>query len=821
VISDSPMSGSPTIVDPKKLKPIELWTTEIAYAEQELKKFHERARACVRRYVDERDALDAPNKWFNLFYANTKIMKAALYAQLPKPEVQRKFIDYNDQLARVAANMLQRAITPDGDDPRDLFDSTMRHVALDRLVSGLGQAWCRLETDTEDAELILEGQYQSAGEGLEGANDHHNAPLYSGFKTGPAPDEGQQQLPGMEAAGTPPSGTPGGAPPQPGGDAGAPPVPGVPPGAPVPGMEAVAAQDQTILKFKRITDQRVAVDYVYWEDFIWSPCRVWEERRWVGRKVYMDRDQLKKRFGEEKGGKVPLNHRPQNMNLNTYPGGVVPVNQAIQMACVFEIWDRVHRKVIWMSKDMPEVLDEKDDFLNLVGFEPCPRPLFANISTSNTVPRPDYYLVQDQYNELDQVNNRISMLVKACKVVGVYDQAATGIQRMLLEGTDNTLIPVDNWAMFAEKGGVKGQVDWLPLEQIVNALQRLYEAREGIKAQIYEITGIADIVRGASKASETLGAQEIKAKFASVRIKDTQDEVARFAAELLRIKAEIQVKHFDPELLIRKSNIMRTDDADLAQEAVELLQSEEGFEWRIVVTSDQIAQTDYAMEKADRIELLTSVSGYLSTSGELIASKPEVAPLLIGILKWAIAGFKNARDIEGMLDRALDDMIKNPPEPQPDPAAEQAKAEMAMAQQEHQMKMQEMQSKIQLKQQEMQLKIQAKLKEMEMADAQGRQELQMEVQRMQMELMMAQQEHSFKMQALREENDMKMQTMEREASLKSSIAAQQGAMQMRQAHVQGLIKTRQMQDQGAQKVQNMRAEAKARPKPATKPATRH
>jgi hypothetical protein len=804
MISDSPSSGSPSIVDPSKLGPRELWTTEIAYAEQELKKFHERARTVVRRFVDERDALDAPMKWFNLFYANTKIMKAALYSQLPKPEVKRKFIDYNDQLARVAANMLQRAIQPDGDDPRDLFDPTMRHVSLDRLVSGLGQAWCRLETDTEDAELILEGLNQSVGEGLEGANDHHNSPLFSGFKTGPAPDEGQPaqgMVPGVPVA-------PGMDPAAAGGVGGPPGGPGMPDpamaGAPGAGPQSPAApaQAQTILKYKRITDQRVAIDYVYWEDFLWSPCRVWEERRWVGRRVYMDRPQLIKRFGEEKGKKVPLNHRPSNMNLNTYPGGVVPVNQAVQMACVYEIWDRIHRKVIWLSKDMPEVLDEKDDFLNLVGFEPCPRPLLANISTSNTVPRPDYYLVQDQYNELDQVNNRISMLVKACKVVGVYDQAATGIQRMLLEGTDNTLIPVDNWAMFAEKGGVKGQVDWLPLEQVVNALQRLYEAREGIKAQIYELTGIADIVRGASKASETLGAQEIKAKFASVRIKDTQDEVARFAAELLRIKAEIMVKHFDPELLIRKSNIMRTDDADLALEATELLQSEEGFEWRITVTADQLAQTDYAMEKADRIELLTSVSGYLQTAAEMIQGMPQSGPLLVGLLKWTVAGFKGAREIEGMLDKALDELIKAPPEEQPDPEAERAKAEMEMAQQEHQLRMQELQAKIAAKQQETQLKIQAKIKEMELADAQGRQEIQMEIQRMHMELMQSQQEHQFKMMQMREEHDMKRQQMQID-----------GAMKAQQTREQGLIKTRQAQESGQVKIQQMRAEAKARPKP--------
>jgi hypothetical protein len=777
-------SGSPTIVDPAKLEPHELWITEINYAEQELKKFHERGRKTVRRYIDERDAMDAPQKWFNLFYANTKIMKAALYAQIPQPEVKRKYLDYQDQLGRVAALMLQRSIMPDGDDPRDMFDATMRHVTLDRIVSGLGVAWCRLETDTEDTELILEG-IQSVGEGLESPDDHHQAPLFSGFKTGPAPDEGMGAPP---MAGGPPAQP--GSPPPPGGSPGAAPMPGMVPG----GVQPPPAQAPVVLKYKRITDQRVALDYVYWEDFLWSPCRVWEERRWVGRIVYMDQAQCIKRFGDKKGKEIPLNHRPMNLNLNTYPGGIVPVNQAIKQAKIYEIWDRIHRKIIWLTKDLPGLLDEKDDFLNLVGFEPCPKPLLANITTSNTVPRPDYYMTQDQYQELDNVNNRISNLVRACKVAGVYDQSATGIQRLLQEGVDNILVPVENWAMFAEKGGVKGQVDWLPLEQIVNALQRLYEAREGIKAQIYEITGIADIVRGASKASETLGAQEIKAKFASVRIKDTQDEVARFASELLRIKAEIQVKHFDPEILIRKSNIMRTDDAQMAQEAVELLQSEEGFEWRILVTSDQLAQTDYSMQKQDRVDMLESVAGYLEKIGPMMMQMPQSAPLFVGILKFAVAGFKGAREIEGMLDKELDAMLKKPPQPKPDPEAEKLKAEMQMAQEEHQMKMQEMQAKIQLKQQELQMKIEAKQQEMQMAQAEHQQELQFEIQKMQMELMMMRQEHALEMQQM----------------------MQEGEMQARQMAEQGALKAQQAQMQGAVKVQNMKAQAAAKPKPATR-----
>lgn len=789
MISDSPSSGTPTIADPKKLTPRELWSTEIAYAEQELKKFHERGRKVVRRFLDERDAIDATHKWFNLFYANTKIMRAALYSQIPKPEVKRKFLDYNDDIARVAANILQRAISPDGDDPRDLFDAAMRHVASDRLVSGLGQVWCRLETDTEDAELIIES-VPSVGEGLLGEQDHHNSPINSGFATGPSPDQP------MSPPGAIPEGPPGAVPPGP--TAGVPPgMPsGMPPGPPMGGMpppvQPMAPPE--VIQYKRITDQRVAIDYVYWEDFLWSPCRVWEERRWVGRVVYMDQEQLIKRFGAKKGKAVPLNHRPMNLNLNTYPGGVTPTNQAIKQAKIYEIWDRINRRIIWFCKDSPEILDEKDDFLNLIGFEPCPKPLLANISTSNTVPRPDFYLVQDQYTELDTVNNRISLLIKACKVVGVYDRAAEGVQRMLQEGTDNQLVPVDNWAMFAEKGGVKGQVDWLPLEMIVLAMQRLYENREGIKAQIYELTGIADIVRGASKASETLGAQEIKAKFASVRIKDVQDEIARFAAEVLRIKAEIMVKHYDTEILVRKSNILRTDDAALAEQAVDLLQSEEGFEWRILVTSDQLAQTDYSMEKADRVELLTSVSGYLEKAGAMIQGMPQSAPLLVGILKWAVAGFKGAREIEGMLDKSLDQLTKAPPQEKPDPEAEKAKAEQEKMQVEAQMQQQKMQGEMQLANNKGQIEIQKATAEVQLKERLG----QMEIQMKEMELRFKAQELQLKEQEAQMEFDMAGATAAREertaimeSQLNLQASAAQHSQKLQQSKEQAALKAKQ------------------------------
>ncbi len=710
-------SNAATIVDPKQLTGVELWAAEITAAEAELKKFHERGRKVNRAFLDERDSTSTNAKWFNIFYANTNILESALYAQIPKPAVSRKFTDYNDEVGRVAALIIERGISQDLDDPTDLFDATMRHAVQDRLVPGLAAAWLRLETETEPISLPpTPGQTEAY--------------------------EATQETEAAEAVGNP----------------------------------------------QKIVSQKVCVDYIYWQDFLWSPCRVWEERRWVGRKAYMTREELKKRFGEDKGGRCPLDYSTNA--LNTGVQSSTPKEDVLKKAVVYEIWDRTTRKVIWYCKGLQELLDEKEDPLQLKGFEPCPRPMLANTSTSNTTPRPDYYMIQDQYHELDTVNNRISMLVQACKVIGVYDKAASGISRMLTEGNDNQLIPVDNWAMFAEKGGIKGTVDWLPLEVVIQALQRLNEAREVIKGQIYELTGIADIVRGASKASETLGAQQIKAQFASIRIKKLQDEVARFAGDIMRIKAEIMVKHFDPEILIQKSNIMVTGNDEWVGPAIQLLQSEEGFEWKIQVNADTMSQADYAMEKQDRIDFMEAISGFMQQVGPMLEAAPESAPVMLGLLKWTVAGFRGARDIEGMLDKALDALSKQPEQPEkPDPAAIKAQAEQQKMQAEMQMKQQEAQMEMQAKKAELQMEQQRFAMEQQKFQA----ELQFQQQKQELEMSMTQAKMAFEAQL----NQMKLDFEQAMNALKLESEVKLTEVKLEAAHEQAKIKSAEKADAGA------------------------
>ena len=107
--------------------------------------------------------------------------------------------------------------------------------------------------------------------------------------------------------------------------------------------------------------------------------------------------------------------------------------------------------------------DGVPDPLHLEGFFPCPCPLNATMTNDTLIPVPDYAEAQDQYMQIDDLTKRIDILTNACKVRGVYDAAAQGVKRVFEEGQEPDLIPIDSWAMFAEKGGLKGAMDWVPI----------------------------------------------------------------------------------------------------------------------------------------------------------------------------------------------------------------------------------------------------------------------------------------------------------------------------------------------------------------------
>ena len=463
--------------------------------DREFKAANAQAGRIVQRYRDERGDYTQQDRRFNILWSNTQTLLPAVTGKGNPTPVSQRRFMDADPAGRVASTMVERVL-------RYQFDCgegstrALRAACWDWIVPGRGTVWVRYDPGT----------------GMPPGLPRHSM----GKKFGVPKQEG----------------------------------------APTDMLTQSVSPEKPAYVV-----ESVSLDYVYWEDFGFSNARVWDEVSLVWRKVYLTRDELKARFGEDIANALPC-----SIQANTTPRAGMdnptdqPKHGVFNKACVYEVWDKVKRTVTWVSRDKPDgPLDIASDPLKLPGFFPCPRPLLANTTTGNLKPVPFYAQYQDQAIQLDVLSQRISMLTKACKLVGVYDASQEGVQRMLNEAVENQLIPVDTWAAFAEKGGVKGVMDWLPLEQVITTLRVLTEQFDSLKNQIYEITGIGEIMRGASTGG-TAAEARMQEQYISVRLDDLREGYNRLCDDAVGMMGHIVCTLFREESIIAQSGIMQTWD---------------------------------------------------------------------------------------------------------------------------------------------------------------------------------------------------------------------------------------------------------------------
>ena len=461
-------------------------------------------------------------------------------------------------------------------------------------------------------------------------------------------------------------------------------------------------------------------DYVHWKDFGHSTARTWEEVSQVWRWVYMTKEALVERFGEEAAAKIPLDQGPEP--LNAYNESKKTYNRAK----ICELWDKETLKVYWFCKGLTQIIDVRDDPLELEGFFPCGRPLYATLTSDSLVPVPDFVLYQDQAMELDILSDRIDGLVKALRVRGVYDASQPALQRLMTEGDNNALIPVDKWMAFSEKGGLKGSIDLLPLDTLATALLQCYQARQDIKGQIYEITGIADIIRGQTAASETATAQQIKGQYAGLRLRSMQEDVALFASNLIRLKAQVMATKFQPQTILAyaAAQQMSPQDQQLIPQAIELLKDRPLRNFRIDIAADSLVMLDENQNKQERMEFLQAFGGFLQQALPVAQASPPMVPMMVELMKFGIQAFKQSRPLEGALDQALDQMQQMAGQPNPEAQA---------AQQAAQAEQQKAQVAMQLEQAKMQASQQVEAAKLQLEQAKATAEQQLEQARLQLE----------------------------------------------------------------------------------------
>lgn len=398
---------------------------------------------------------------------------------------------------------------------------------------------------------------------------------------------------------------------------------------------------------EEVVYERVSYDYVYWKDFLCSKGRRWSEVWWVAKGVWMDKSEVVKRFGKNIASKMSFASESEAKG----------VEESLEtgQARIWEIWDKRRKKTIWFSEGYgDDILDIKDDPLRLTNFFPCPRPIRAISTTNKFIPRPFYSEYQAQADELNDITGKIRRLVDALRVVGIYD-ASVDTLKNLLTGVGNKMVPVEGWATVQDKGGLKGVVDFLPITEIASVLMQLYDARDRVKNEIYEITGWSDIIRGVSKASETLGAQKLKSDWAGSRLKLMQREVQRFIRDLFRIGGEIIAEHYSEGTLALAAGLEFTPQNDelrqLFSKVTQLLKNDRQRCNAISIETDSTLMPDEANDKKERMEFLGAAGAFLQQAVPAAQTTPAMGPLLGQILMFAVRSFRSARPLEQEFER--------------------------------------------------------------------------------------------------------------------------------------------------------------------------
>lgn len=544
--------------------------------------------------------------------------------------------------------------------------------------------------------------------------------------------------------------------------------------------------------------QRVCIEHVQWDQYRLGPGKTWSELDWIGFSHRMTREALVEKFGEKFGEGIVLDDTEAGADTRTEQSE----RELFRTALVWEIWDRADKKVRFISEGFKtKFLKVVPDPLSLQGFWPIPKPIYAISDSSCMQPLPLYEQYREQAIELDRVSIRINKLIDALKFRGIYDSTISCLSDVM-KGEDNDLIPATDVSRFIESGFDKA-IWFVPIEQASKVLQSLYLQRDATKQVIYELTGISDILRGATDPNETLGAQEIKAQSGSQRIQQMQRDVTRYVRDLTRMIGEIIGQQFDITTLkgMTGMQLPTNEEASMmamqyqmkAQQAAQAGQQAPPFEppvtweqvigvlrddmartFKIDIETDSTVAASIQQDMAGLRDVLTAVTQFVAG----VAPAVQLGAFPVEAVKEIVMTICRRSKMGNAVEDALD-KIQAPQPPAAPPGAEavdptlQFQHEQQMSQQTIAAKQQETAGQLQADGQKTAVEIQAK-----------QQQAQMEAERDVM-IEQAKLEAAKNSQQSAQLHDVEMERMRQEASEKLEILRaeiQQTADLMRMGH---------------------------------------
>jgi hypothetical protein len=433
--------------------------------------------------------------------------------------------------------------------------------------------------------------------------------------------------------------------------------------------------------------ERVLYENVAWKDYREGPAQRWSQVPWVAFRYHVSQEELDRRYGNDPSDDVGKDRADETDDKK---GGVN----------LWQVWDKQSRQVLTVSEDNCRLVNVQPDPLGLKGFFPMPEPVQPLRVNGSRKPICPYAIYKTLARELDTQTRRINAITKGLKVRGFF-AADADIMEALADAGDNELVAVPELRSIAPDGNLDRAIAWWPVDKAIIVLRELMQQREQTKQAIYEITGISDIVRGASNSKETATAQQIKTQWGSLRIKRMQNMLARHVRDIFILSAEIMASQFKPESILRASGVNLElpmpqmppppqDPAQAQQYQIQMQQMQAQHQqaqekyaqdvmqalvqidhYRIDVESDSTVRADLTQKRGEMAEFLNGTAQFFNTMAPLIQQAPTVAGPIVDLYAAFARQFSLGKQAEDALDQ-LTEMAKEAQgqqqgQPGPDP----------------------------------------------------------------------------------------------------------------------------------------------------------
>lgn len=423
--------------------------------------------------------------------------------------------------------------------------------------------------------------------------------------------------------------------------------------------------------------EKVMVDYVFWLDYFTAPSRNSFDERWRAKRVYLNREELKKQFP----------HCANKIDLKTDKRKKLSEEEEefLAQAEVYEIEDKQGKMRIWICDGYKEApLKVEPDNLHFNDFFSTPIPLLATTTTDSNYPTPDYKIYERLADEADDIMKQLSEIRDCVRIVGVHAAAFSKDLKNIRDLNNGMTWPSDMWAQWVEKGGFKGVIDWYPFDQAVAAIEPLTNQLQMILSQIDLITGIPDFARGGiTDARETAEVQQRKAKWISIKAQEKQADVQRFCREIIGKMGELI---FEPGLFSDETinlmvglNQMSGEDQANWPQALQLLRDDRLSTFRVDIETDSTIATDEEETAGRWMEYMGAITNLVGNIQNVSQFRPELMNPIIESALSAVRALRTGRQVEGSWEKAMKQIedndkeaLENPPKVPPDPAMLQA-----------------------------------------------------------------------------------------------------------------------------------------------------